>query len=238
MLVDRPAFVNHLRRITCDGILPEAVVRDSFSSYGASVDRGFFVQAGSLPGCDPLVKEIGLPNLSLLLRALESFEDDKVAFDVVDSHVVLQTNERSYRLVMANPATISTRIDSETRDQCLKFLEGGTQHPLEQGFVKGMLKASQILKDKELLLRMVVGPTGSRFIVGDPKINAATFSLPEFRSTGETYTLVLPPAHTLGAFSQLSDFTRASMTLTGPDGVIGLREGDYLYIISSDKSVE
>lgn len=233
MLIDRKALVAHLGHIRCEGLLPDAVLSGQFISAGASADRQVMVLAGGMPKVDPLAEEVGVTNLELLNKVLESMDDDNINLTVENGFIVVTAHDRTFRLVTAAARVIGTRIDQQLVDRIRALVpDNAPWGNLEHQFVRGVMKAASILKADVMTLS--VGPNGSSLGVGEERLNIARFDLPAFKDA-QSYELTLPKTVMVPVLTQLTDFTKAQMCLTGPDSVIAIREGTYTYIISPDK---
>jgi hypothetical protein len=229
--IDRKKLTSHLEHIHCGGLLPDVVLSGQFQGLGVDLNKQVMVQTGPLEGAEPLANEIGVTNLGLLIEALE---DDQVNLTVEDRAVVVSTHDRTFRLATSAPRVIGTRIEDHLMEKVSKLIPVESQwHPLEHRTVKGVRSAARALSAE--VVTLAVKPTGSEIIVGDPRLNVAQFELPDFKAA-EEYSILLSKDSLLPVLNQLSDFTKAEMTLTGPDSVIGIREGSFSYIISPDKA--
>lgn len=233
MLIGRQALRTHLGHLYVDGLLPDMCLSDKFVGAGASVDRQVMVVSGPIDKADPLVTETGVTNLGLFLKVLDSMNDDDISISVEDRFIVVTAHDRVFRLVTSAPRVIGTRIEPELKEKVLQLIPATAEwHSLEHSFVDGVLSASSILKADTMDL--AVGTAGSTLGVGDPRLNVAHFDLPSIKAT-VMYNLLLSTSAFVPVLKQLSDFTKAQIALTGPDSVIAIREGVFLYIVSPNK---
>jgi len=132
-----------------------------------------------------------------------------------------------------NSAPSLNHILVNLKDKILGLIPSNvTWRSLEHRFVAGVLSAASILKAENMDL--AVGKSRSSLGVGDARLNAAHFDLPDIKADSE-YTLLLSSSAFIPVLKQLSDFTKAQIAITGPESVIAIREGAYLYIVSPNK---
>lgn len=236
MKIAREALISHLRRIHCEGLLPDIVLSGQFQGVGISVDRLVLVTVGPLDKAEPLPGETGITNLGMLLKVLDSMIDDEVSFSIEGQFIVIGAHDRTFKLVTSNPRSIGTKVSDETKDKISSLVPSTAEwHALEHRFVEGTLKASGILRAEAVTFE--VRSLGALLRVGDPRMNVADFELPDYKSAAG-YDLSVASSHIVPVFKQLSDFTKAQMALTGPDSVVAIREGGYTYYVSSYKEEE
>lgn len=234
MRIARKAFVTHLQHLNCGGLLPDIALTGQFIGVGATVgDRGVMVMSGPVEKADPLSEEIGVTNLELFIKVLQSMEDDEVSLNIEDRFIVVAAHDRTFKLITSAPRVLGTRIDDDMKVKILQLIPATAEwNSLEHRFVEGVLSAAQILKAEVLIL--TIGPTGGYMEVGDPKINVARFDLPDLKAPSE-YQLLLSAAYMVPVLKQLTDFTKAQIVVTGPESVIAVREGGFTYIVSPDR---
>lgn len=233
MNIERRVLIDHLSHIYTDGLLPDIVLSGQFQGVGASIDRQVLVITGPLEKSDPFSEAIGITNLGLLIKVLDSMEDDQISLSIEDRAIVAASHDRVFRLVTSAPRVIGTRIDEAIQAKVLELVPPTADwRPLEHRLVTGVLSAARILSAE--VIKLSVSSAGGVMIVGDPRLNVGQFELPDLKSAVE-YSLLLSASALVPVFKQLVDFTKVQMTLTGPDSVIAIKEGSYTYVISPDR---
>ncbi len=235
MKVNRQKFLLHLERLLCGGQVPEVVFRDAFAANALTPDQMLMVVAPSIPTAEPLSEEIGVADLGKMIKQVKLNQGEgnlgvevNLYVDSDDQRLVIDDKDRGVqRLIIASPRTIATRIEQETVDELLSDAPAGKSVPLTRSIVEGVRNAFSLLKAEEV--RLEVGPKGSKIIVGSERTDVAEYAL-EYKSK-EAYSLLFGK-HLISVFSVISDYSKASFTLGGPDNAILVQDGDYKYLLS------
>lgn len=235
MLVERKKLVDHLEKIYCDGLLKDVVLTDRFGASGFSVPQDLLVIAGQRDWALPLAGELGVVNLELLIKILGIGDDEKIAFDVTEQHIVLETNERTIKLVTAAPRVIGSKVDPHIQEKVLGLIPADRKWiPLGFQLVKGIQEAISKLKAENVLF--LCTPNGTKVVVGEERQNSVSFRFPDL-VTAEEFKLTFPTTLINPVLNQISDFTKAEIMVIGPATIVPIREGDYTYIMSPSKEV-
>lgn len=239
MIVQKKALVDHLKRIYCGGLIPDVILLEGFKAEAISTSKDLMVFTSNMEKAEKLPSEIGIINLELLIKMIELGEDDKVAITLAPekdpNYIVIDSDGRTVKLVMASTKVIGSRVEVVNRTAIMNLIpaEAAWVH-LAYRTVQGVLESMQKLSAESVTIQ--VGPNGSLFLVGDARQNSAQFPFPELKSEKDEYQLLIQAKLVGPVLKQLSDFTKATIALTGPDSVVGFREGPYVYIVSPDKA--
>lgn len=235
MLVDRKQLTTHLGKISCGGLLKDAILSERFQCTGFSVAQDLLVVTAGMEKADPLASVVGVVGLDLLISVLGIGDDEKITFDIVENHLVLKTGDRTIQLVTADPSVIGSKADQHMVERVLAAIPADSKWvPLPSRLVTGILDAAKKLKAENIFF--LPGPAGTKIIVGEEKQNSISFKFPELVAPTE-YKLVLPSPVLLAVLGQITDYTKAEITLTGPDSIVPVREGSYLFVVSPGKEV-
>lgn len=232
MLVARKRMIDHLGKIFANGQIKEAVLQDAFGCNALNVDGQLLVLAPSLKGVEPLPEPVGLVDVSLLSSALKSLggDTDEVAVDFEDDRILVDERHGGrIRLLTAAPNLIQSSVKQETVDKVLASAgKDSSEVALSQVVVQGLLEFSSLLKPEIITLK--VGKKASEFVVGQSTGHYAEFDLAA--KAKAAYELVFSAKLIIDVFRQLNDYTSTKITLTGPDSIIVVSEGEYRYVIS------
>lgn len=236
MLIDKDRIVGHLKKLRCNGQIQEAIVVGAFSSAAVSASQELIVIVPGLDKVEPLSSEpVGVVDLELFIRALGSLSGDKGDIGIVFENNRIRAEQRhggKMSFAVASPTTIGTRISAETQVQAVAFIEKGVEVALDQTTVNGVLETAKLLKAEEIQINVRVA--GGNIFVGAEVSHNATFEVAKLVPVVGTpdYTLHINAAILLAVFEQITDYTQAKLILTGPDSMVAVREGGYIYIIS------
>lgn len=235
MLVERKKLTEHLSHLNCGGLLKDVILTDRFKAAGFSINQDLLVVTQGLDKADPLPAELGVVNLELLIRSLGIGDDEKVSFDIDGPHLILQSSDRKISLVTAAARVIGSRADEHMVDKLLKPLTGALPWAkLGLRIVTGIQEGIQILAAEHVIFH--VTPKGTRIVVGESAANSIEFNFPELKYETE-YQLMFHAGLISPVLKQITDFTKAEMLLTGPESVVPIREGNYMYVMSPAKAV-
>lgn len=236
MLVDKDRIVAHLHKLYTNGQVPEAIVTGAFSAAAVSPDQQLIVVVPGLDKVEALGSEpIGIVDLDLFIKSLKSLSGDGGDIGVVYEGNRLKAEQRHggrMSFATASPTTIGTRISEDSLSKAKAFIEKGTAVPLDQTTVQGVLETTKLLKADEIMVRVKEG--GGHIFVGAEVSHNATFDMPKLvpQDGQDDYTLPVSASVLIDVLQQVSDYTQAQLVLTGPDSLLAIREGEYMYIVS------
>lgn len=235
MKVNRGKFLLHLERLLAGGQCTEVVFQGAFAANALTPDQMLMVVAPDISSVEPLAEEIGVSDIGLLIRALKLLAGEgnigvETHVYVNDNRLVIDDKDRGVQqLLIAAPRTIATRIEQETVDDVLKDApKKANSVALTRAIVEGVRGAFSLYKAEEV--EIVVGPKGSKIIVGSDRTHRAEFPL-EFKSKTE-YTLIFG-RHLTDVFSVISDYSSARISFgKGPEDSILVEDAGYRYFLS------
>lgn len=233
--LERKRIHSHLSRLFVDGFITDAVVAGAYESAAVSPDQQLAVLLPALDRVEALPEEIGIVSLDKVLAAVKSGASGDVVIKVDDARLIVQDREKGsveYRFVTAARDAIGTQVDDATEKALRKSVKDGEEVNLEQPLVQGILDAYALLKSEEIILKVGKKKGESVFQVGHDNAHHARFVLNIKSST--TYELNFNAKLIAAVFRQLTDFSTTKLVLTGDgaDQMVGIRDGDYLYIVS------
>ncbi len=237
MQVPVKVIVEHLKNLHLDGLLPEVVLREQFSCGGVTTDKTLLVHHPGLDKIEPLDDEVGVMDLSLLIQVLNKGTspeaDDQVSVEFQEHRIVVeQRNRGKIRLVTPSTATISTAISDDNMEQVLNsFGDEYPVTPLSQDVLEGLGAFYSILKPEQIFLEVRKKKGASLWRLGQETQNVGEVPFAALKSK-ENHTLAFSGPHLMAIFGRMSDFTKSSIQLSGDDGMVALRSGDYTYILS------
>ena len=236
MLIQRKILVDHLSKIYCDGQVGEAILQPDFSCTAMPRTQILIVIAPPLEGIASLEHEVGILDLGVLIRSLSppgAMEDDEISIEFVEApkpRILIEERYRgSARMVTGAPKIIGTQVEDSLVDDFLESLpEGGV--PLPSTVVADVLHKMSLLPNASVAIR--TGPVKSSFFVGQEE-GGHNFDtdIPVLRSE-EEYTVKFDQVVLKAVLKQIHDYTISQLTVSGPDGIIRISEGDYHYLVS------
>jgi len=235
----RSALVQHLNKIACGGRITEAVFGDAFATRALSPDQMLLVNAPTLPDVEPLEEEIGVSDLSMVIRAFgfipgEGNEGADVHVYVEDGRLIIDEEEHSKArqyLMTASPKTIGTRIEEATAKKLLDKAPSGKGLKLTRQLVQGIQKTFSGYKATEI--ELFIGKKGGHVRVGNENGHYAEFESKDLKGK-EEYS-VLFGGHLVDVLAQVTDFTSAELRLGGPGQMAVVQDGDYQYLLGPKK---
>jgi len=215
----------------------EVVFSDGFATSALTQDHLLCVIAPSIPKAD-LKEEIGIGRLGFFVKALGALSgvgNDAVEVNITvkEHRLLLNEDERGKQfLLTANPSTIGTRIDEETREKLLKAAPEGDGIPLTRALVEGIQNTFALYKAEEVELH--IGAKKGKYSVGNENSDYSEFpdkSLAHGGKKADDYSLLFGQ-HLIDVLGIISNYSEASLLLGGPDTMIMIKDGEYRYILS------
>ena len=235
---NREELIKHLQRIACGGQVDEVVFSEGFATSALTPDHLLCVIAPSLPKAD-LKQEVGVGRLHFFMKALGALSgvgNDAVEVNITvkEHRLLLNEDERGKQfLLTANPSTIGTRIEEETREKLLAAApddEDGI--PLTRALVEGIQNTFALYKAEEVELH--IGAKKGKYSVGNENSDYSEFpdkSLAHGGKKADDYSLLFGQ-HLIDVLGIISNYSEASLCLGGPDTMILIKDGEYRYILS------
>ena len=190
--IQREVLINHLKRISCGGLIKEAIFRDSFAADALQPSHLLLVVAPNLDGVDPLEGEIGIGDIKKVIAALgfiggDGDETADVDVSIVNKRLVIDESARNARvsIVTANPKTIATRVSDETVQKLLDKIDAADAGSVT--IAVGMLDDVQRVYAglKADTVKLVLGPNGGFIKVGTENSDGAEFFSPALTAPQE-----------------------------------------------------
>lgn len=237
MNIDRAAFAQHLRKISCGGKINEVVFHEGFATAALTEDQQLLVIAPSLPKMEPLAEPTGVSGLDILIKGLgilsgSGEEQDAVDIQMEDHRLVVNEGYRGeLRLMTAAPKTIGTRVDPKISEKIQDKAEAQdhlVEIPLTHALVHFAQSMFNLMKAEEV--ELVFNPDGSKIRVGNQNTHMAEYDL-QGVDTDQEYTLLFGD-HLIAVLGNITNFSEASITSGGPKNFIGIKDGTYRYILS------
>ncbi len=237
MKLNRKDLIKHLQRISCGGQVDEVVFSEGFATSALTQDHLLCVIAPSIPKAD-LKGEIGIGRLEFFVKALGALSgvgNDAVEVNITvkEHRLLLNEDERGKQfLLTANPSTIGTRIEEETREKLLAAAPEGDGIPLTRALVEGIQNTFALYKAEEVELH--IGAKKGKYSVGNENSDYSEFpdkSLAHGGKKADDYSLLFGQ-HLIDVLGIISNYSEASLLLGGPDTMIMIKDGEYRYILS------
>jgi hypothetical protein len=234
MKLNRSAFTQHLQRISCGGRVTEAAFSSGFATTALTEDHLLCVIAPSLPKAEPLPAEIGVADLSRLIKGVGLLagagnEGTEVVLDVEDFRLVIHEEHRGELLFLtAAPTTIGTRVADETRDKLLANAPSEDGISLSKAAVEGIQKAFSWAGAEEVELQ--IGKKSSQVVVGNENSHMGKVPLPDLKSKTE-FTLLFGE-HFIDVLGVITNYSDAKLFLGGPKAFAVVHDGEYRYLLS------
>lgn len=185
MRILRERLVTHLQRVSCGGLIKEAIFKGAFAADALTPDHLLLVVAPDLEDVEALESEIGVGDLKKFISALgfiggDGDEQADVDVSVQNHRLVIDESARNARvqLVTANPKTIATRVEEATVDKLLEKIEGAEAGTvaLSVSLLDDVKKVFDGLKADTV--QLVTGPNGGFIRVGGQNTDGAEFFSP------------------------------------------------------------
>lgn len=237
MLLDRNRILQHLERISVNGQFSEVVLSGAFKCQAMSPgDQQLLVLADELKSVPPLAQEVGITDLSVLIKVIKSLaqETTEVAIGFEETRIAVDTKHGTkFRIVAMSPNAVPTKVDDAYRTAIEGFLPSATWVPLPEVGVKEIVSSYGLLKSSEVQLNV------SQVIevqIGQDVEHYAVHRLGELKTPPEQpYTLKLNARIFTDVLRLVSDFTIAQLALVdigSGNRFVAIREGSYTYVIS------
>lgn len=236
MLVERDTIISHFRHIHLGGAMKEVTFTSDLKCAAINLSETILLSAEGLPGVDPLPEPVGVTELAMVLRGLERLTPHEsqvvIDFDPASHQFSFRTeNDGRVCFVTSPPRLTSTYIDAGFVDAFVSKMSEGDRAPLTLTFSELVRNAAAIIRSD--VITLAVRDNGTRVRVGTPERgDFCEFLFPQLRSS-DAYELHLAAYDLLPVLRQTQDFTRAELLANGPEGLFGIQEGRYTYILSA-----
>lgn len=130
MKLDFEALHWHLRRISCNGQISDVVFSGAFQASAISYDGGLLVMAPPLDGASSLRRDIGVPDLGLLLKRVEALRlpgvggRHEIVLRLTEGQLVMSSEHAEIEHPLVAPRCIGTWINRSAVEK-LEQLIGG-----------------------------------------------------------------------------------------------------------------
>ncbi len=236
MEVSRDDLISHFRHIHLGGEIQEATFTDNLQCTAISGAQTILIRAEGLPGGYPLPKPVGIIEIPTVLKALERLSPQrlKVAIDFDTTNGMFSfSTENNGRVCFATstPRLIATHVDPQFVDTFVSRISDGDRAPISATFSELVRNAAMIIGSK--VISLAVRENGTQVRVGSPSRGEfCEFMFPALKSS-EAYELQLDADDLIPVLKETQDYTRAELLTSGPDGLVAVREGPYMYVISA-----
>lgn len=184
----RQKLVDHLRRISCGGLIKEVIFQGAFAADALTADHLLLVVAPELDDAAPFVDDVGIGDIKKFINALQLIggdgdENADVDVSFLNHRLVIDEGPRNARLqlVTANPATISTRVKEETVTKLLDKIDSSDATvALSVDLIDDVTRVFDGLKADTV--QLVTGPDGGFIRVGGGNSDGAEFFSPALKS--------------------------------------------------------
>lgn len=236
MQVDKSKFLSHLARLSAGGEIRDAIVEGAFRAAAVGAGEQLLVVVPEMGGVESLPEPVGIVDLGRLIRStnlLSSEAGGEVSIEFKDARIrATQKHGGRMSLVTAAPTGIGSRIEEETLDTALKFLEGGTRVKLDKTTVDGVKEAKAVMNPEIITLRVGGKKTKTgQVFVGEEITDNAEFDLAGLVGD-EAYEVAVDAKLLVTVFGMVTDYAKANLIITGPDSIIAVEENGYMWIIS------
>lgn len=239
MKVKRAALSLHLKKISCNKQIEEAVFEGSFESSPVTEDRQLAIFAPPLEGAEPLAGELGIASISLLLDSLEVLKGDGNEAEFVEIDVIEEGGfqrlliDEGYRgklsLVTAHPSAVNSRVGEGGLEKVRKAMPEGDGIPLTGSLINNTVSVFKLFKAEEVELQL--GPDGGKMIVGNSHSQMGSFPLPELKAASPFSVLL--SRQFIDVISNVTNYAEAALILgDGPRSPIVIRDGAYTFVLS------
>lgn len=241
MKVKRAELISHLKKVSCNGQIEEAVFSGHFETTSLAENQLLCVLAPPLPNTEPLPKEVGLANLPLVLKMLEilkgegneaEFVDVSVANDDggFERFVIDEGYRGAIRLMTAHPSAVNTKVGPDGVEKIRGKIPDGAGIPLTASFVSAMADLYKSLSAEEVELHF--GKDGGFAQVGNAHAHDFKRSIAEFKCGDREPFVLLLGQQFIDVLNGVTNFSEASMKVTGPRSPIVVHDGLYTYVVS------
>jgi len=237
MKIHRQTLIQHLNRVSCNGQVEGAVFTGAFATAALTEDHLLCVIAPGLPKVEALEEQIGVANISRLVKGLQILagvgnEGVEVEVTVEDFRLVLHEGYRgSLHLLTAAPKTIGTAVEGETLKRLLEQCPTGKGIPLTKSLVDGIQDMFSLLKAEEVEIVVGKGKKAGKIVVGNA--NTADFhETPVKELVGKEEYSLLFGKHFVDALGTVTNFSEAQLLLAGPDSFVVVEDSGYRYLLS------
>lgn len=230
MVIEREQLLRHLKRIHCNGSIPEVAFSGPFRATAISFSQDLLMVTAGLPGTEPLPREIGV-SLDRIVKGFGcakgqyvevEIEADKLTFNFSNGRLCLQTFPADL---------VHTRMEEGFVQKALAYVPDDAWQSLDRSLVADVLQAIRAISPYEGAVALRTTPDKTTFIVGDDKLQTLEFDTGDVKSD-QPYALWFKAELLRGVLEELAR-ADGEIAFTGPNAVLGVRIGDEVqYVVS------